>query len=93
MGEPTGRVRLLDVSDLPPPEPLERAVAALGTLGPGEALRLHHRREPCLLYPILDERGFAHLTRSVVDGEVDVWMWRAGDVAAEAAARAATQGE
>mgnify|MGYP001823663545 CR=1 FL=1 len=46
----------LDVSDLPPPEPFERAMDALHALAPGDRLLLRHRRQPyplynlCLLY-------------------------------------------
>lgn len=80
---PSLRVRELDVSGLPPPEPLERAIEALDALGAGEVLLLLHRREPCLLYPILVERGVHHATRSPRDGEVRVAMWRAADATAD----------
>ncbi|HJX11124.1 MAG TPA: DUF2249 domain-containing protein, partial [Candidatus Binatia bacterium] len=54
--------RVLDVSDLPPPEPLEQVTAALGNLAPGDYLRILHRREPLLLYPWLEEHGFVWST-------------------------------
>lgn len=85
--------RLLDVSALEPPEPLERALAAIETLAPGEHLRLRHRREPHLLYPILAERGFDH--RTVVRGEAsyEVFIWRRGDAAARRAVEHLRRGE
>jgi hypothetical protein len=88
----SGRVRLIDVSDLAPPQPFEQAVAALSSLAEGEALCLRHRREPRLLYPVLAEQGFLQVTRAVREGEVLVVIWRDGDEAAERAARAALAG-
>ena len=38
--------RVLDVSDLEPPEPLERILDALDQLGTGDWLHVRHRREP-----------------------------------------------
>ncbi len=78
----------LDVSDLEPPEPLVRALARIGALKEGQYLRMRHRREPCLLYPNLEQRGFTHLTRTSGSG-FDVFIWRKDDSAAEQAACAA----
>ncbi len=71
--------KFLDVSDLFPPEPLERAQEAVFQLKKGEYLHLRHRREPCLLYPILDEEGFFHHTRETDDGMVEVFICRGDD--------------
>ncbi|MCB1758177.1 MAG: DUF2249 domain-containing protein [Gammaproteobacteria bacterium] len=49
---------LLDVSELEPCEPMERVLTALQTLQRGDSLKVMHRREPRLLYPILAEQGF-----------------------------------
>jgi len=71
--------RLLDVSELEPCEPLELSLAAAEDLGPGEYLRVLHRREPFPLYRILDDRGFAHRT---VPGErtaFEIFVWRRTD--------------
>ena len=75
----------LDVSDLEPPEPLVRALAEIDTLNQGQYLHMRHRREPCLLYPNLEKRGFAHLTCAGEDG-FDVFIWRKDDSVAEQAA-------
>jgi len=48
----------LDVSDLPPPEPLERTLDALAMLPPGDRLVLHHRRQPYPLYDLLRSMGY-----------------------------------
>ncbi len=77
--------RLVDVSELEPCEPLERALAAADSLRPGEYLRLLHRREPFPLYRILADRGFTHRT---VPGErtaFEIFIWRRGDTEARRA--------
>jgi len=80
----------LDVSDLEPPEPLVRALTEIDTLKEGQYLHMRHRREPCLLYPNLEQRGFTHLTR-VSGSDFDVFIWRKDDSAAEQAACAAAR--
>jgi uncharacterized protein (DUF2249 family) len=70
------RERLLDVRELEPPEPLERALAELDTLAADECLRLVHRREPHLLYPILQREGFDFRTEMTADYTFIVRIWR-----------------
>lgn len=70
---------------LAPPEPFERAVAALETLPAGEYLRMLHHREPLLLYPWLQEHGFEWRTRSGSATAFEIFIWRAADAAARAA--------
>lgn len=77
--------RLLDASELEPPEPLVRALAALDNLQPGEYLRLLLRREPFPLYALLDEDGYLHLGRRGEDSLFEVYIWRRGDRVAESA--------
>lgn len=60
----------LDVSDLPPPEPLERALDALGLLAPGDRLLLHHRRQPYPLYDLLARMGY----QWTVTGSEGAWV-------------------
>jgi len=83
----TARERRLDVSDLEPPEPLQRVLTALDDLGDGEYLHMLHRREPFLLYPELENRGFCYLTTFDGDYDCEVLIWRDGDRLAERACR------
>ena len=53
----------LDVRGFPPPEPLERVLAAVGELQEQQELLVIHHREPLLLYPYLDELGLVHQAR------------------------------
>lgn len=80
----------LDVSDLEPPEPLERVLAALEELGDGDFLHMLHRREPLLLYPELRRKGFRYLTSFAGDYECEVFIWRDCDAVAEQACLART---
>ncbi|HKJ77580.1 MAG TPA: DUF2249 domain-containing protein [Gammaproteobacteria bacterium] len=84
-----GAERRVDVSDLEAPEPLVQVLDAAERLAPGEYLHMLHRREPCLLYGNLDQRGFAHDTRQGRDVACEVFIWRRGDEAAAAAANEA----
>ena len=79
--------RLLDVSMLQPPEPMEQALAAIETLAAGEYLCLLHRREPLLLYPVLEKRGFSFRTEldaSAASPPYRIYIWRSADAAAGA---------
>ncbi|BAU46837.1 hypothetical protein SVA_0255 [Sulfurifustis variabilis] len=82
----TVRERVIDVSALPPPEPLERALAALPALSRGEYLRMLHWREPFPLYAILPDLGFAYAVRAGRRAPYEILIWRRGDAEAEAAA-------
>lgn len=73
----------LDVSMLEPCEPLERTLAAIGHLGKGDYLRVIHRREPNLLYPLLKEAGFSWRCCRDVDAGFQIFIWRQGDGTAE----------
>jgi len=76
----------LDVSDLEPCEPLERTLAALTRFEAGDYLRVLHRREPRLLYPLLEKGGFSWSVRSGETSQFEILIWRQGDQVAETAA-------
>jgi uncharacterized protein (DUF2249 family) len=76
-GAPTARsaggdVFVVDVRGLEPPEPMVRVLERLDTLRPGQRLVVLHERRPMLLYPQLDERGFAHETDEPEPGIVRI---------------------
>ena len=76
---------LLDVSDLAPPEPLERTLEAADELKPGQFLRMLHRRDPCMLYANLDENGFKYFQRKGLTTAVELFIWSEDDADAAAA--------
>lgn len=49
----------IDNRGLEPPQPMVRILEALPNLGPGDRLVVQMDREPLLLYPELERRGFA----------------------------------
>lgn len=75
--------RLLDVSELEPCEPLQRTLAALQTLTQGDYLRVVHRREPHLLYPLLEKSGFHWRTRKGGKAGFEILIWPQHDQSAE----------
>lgn len=72
------RLRIVDVSELEPPEPLTVALEAVRELSGDELLVLRHRREPFPLYTMLAEMGFSYNVRkgTVTPVEVVIWLGR-----------------
>lgn len=48
----------LNVRDLPPPEPMIKILEMLPQINEQTVLLVHHHREPLMLYPKLEERGY-----------------------------------
>lgn len=67
--------RVLDVSGLEPPEPLERILDALDQLGAEDWLRVRHRREPFPLYAFLQRLGYAWRTTRTGEAAFDILIW------------------
>ncbi|MBS4098714.1 MAG: DUF2249 domain-containing protein [Sulfuricella sp.] len=67
---------LLDVRGLEAPQPLEQVLEQAAQLLPGQQLRVIHFREPCLLYPLLKKRGFAHRTLVDDDNHFEFLVWK-----------------
>jgi len=78
---------LLDVSMLEPCEPLERSLDAIKMLNAGDYLRLIHRRDPQMLYPLLEKSGFCWHCKAVDQNDYQIFIWRAEDLHAEQDAR------
>lgn len=80
--------RVLDVSMLAPPEPLERALDAVETLRAGEYLRMIFPREPHPLFGLLEQYGVEFLSDPAPGMRWEVRVWLQGDDDAGRAARA-----
>ncbi len=48
----------IDVRELEPPEPMIKVLETLSKIDDKTALLMHHHREPLMLYPKLEERGY-----------------------------------
>ncbi|MFO1050762.1 MAG: DUF2249 domain-containing protein [Planctomycetota bacterium] len=73
----TAHARILDVSGLPPPQPMTEILAALRSLGADEYLVVQHRREPFPLYPMLQELGFAWQVHHGATPPIEILIWPA----------------
>ncbi|MCC7411823.1 MAG: DUF2249 domain-containing protein [Gammaproteobacteria bacterium] len=79
---------LLDVSDLPPPEPMERILTALESLSPGDWLCVLIHRQPWPLLPELEALGYAWRMQDRDPPGFEILIWRAGDADADTGANA-----
>jgi hypothetical protein len=77
-GPAADAVEVIDVRGLEPPQPMLRILQALDRLGPDAPLVVRHDRRPILLYPLLEDRGFAHETDEPEPGLVRIVIRRAG---------------
>ncbi len=75
-------MRLLDVRDLPAPEPLTQILSNLQSLSAGEYLVVYHRQEPCALFPKVSSIGFSHRVVALREGFCEILFWREGDLVA-----------
>lgn len=66
---------LLDTRGLPPPEPLELVLEALGALQSHQRLRMLVDREPRPLYSILDSNDFLYETKTSPDYRYELLIW------------------
>lgn len=80
---------MIDVRDLPAPEPMQRVMPALEALVGGEYIHVIQRFEPHCLLLLLKNTGYEAIYRTPEYGRWDVWIWRATDALAELAARRA----
>lgn len=70
-------VEYVDVSLLPPPEPMQVILASLATLADGHYLQIKHSRKPYPLLTILDEQGFNW--HFAVFNNMEQWLWIWGE--------------
>ena len=55
----------LDVRDLVPPEPMIKILETLSQVDEDTLLLVHHHREPMMLYPKLEERGYEAVSNKI----------------------------
>ena len=67
----------LNVCALEAPEPMERVLAALCELSPGNRLAVLIEREPRPLYRILERHGYRHCITERPDRLYQLLIWRA----------------
>jgi uncharacterized protein (DUF2249 family) len=73
-----GRVIVLDVGGMEPPEPLERVLETIDSFVPGDVLKLVIDCRPQPLYRILDRNGFAFRENRGTESLYEISIWREG---------------
>lgn len=68
---------VVDACWLAPPEPMEKVVAALEALQPGQRVRFLIHREPLGLYRVLEKNDYRWRTTQQADGTYEVLIWAA----------------
>lgn len=68
------RVIEIDVRELPPPEPMMKVFDALPEVDENTVLLVHHHRDPLMLYPKLEERGYTAQTIKINDNYYKVFI-------------------
>jgi uncharacterized protein (DUF2249 family) len=63
---------VVDGRGLPPPEPMEKVLAALDDLQPGQRLRFLIHRQPYPLYDILRRHHYRYETIERASGEFEI---------------------
>jgi uncharacterized protein (DUF2249 family) len=66
---------VVDACWLQPPEPMEKAVAALESLTPGQRIRFLIHREPMPLYRMLQQNDYRWRTTQRADGTYEILIW------------------
>lgn len=69
-------MKVIDARDLEPPEPFERVVDALSTLGRDEQVLLILNREPFPLYRFLEQNDYEYKCAAQPDGRVEILIWQ-----------------
>lgn len=55
----------IDVRELAPPEPMIKVLESLSDVDEETVLVVHHHREPAMLYPKLEERGYTAMINKI----------------------------
>ncbi len=70
---------VLDLRDLPAPEPMERILGACASLAPGAAIAARTPRLPRMLLPILEQKRLLWAAVEESDGSGLVYVERPAD--------------
>ena len=70
------QLQIIDCRALFPPEPMERILEVVETLGKSQAILMIHHKRPRLLYAKLEERQCASETITLEDWSVQVLIWK-----------------
>lgn len=69
----------IDVRELPLPEPMMKILETLPQIDDQTVLLVHHHREPMILYPKLEERGYKAIANKINDNYYKVLIMKKRD--------------
>ncbi len=69
---------IIDVSELPPPKPMEIVLESLDRLIPGQYIKMIHRMQPHPLYNILLDSGYRYKV-DTSEALINIYIWKASD--------------
>ena len=70
------KVKIIDCSNLFPPEPMEVILEAVELLKADEAILMLHRKEPLPLYKKLEERHCRFEVKIINQDSVQILIWK-----------------
>ena len=73
--EPDYTLRVIDAREMVHPEPFERVVEALTTLGLNERVKLVLNREPLPLYRFLEGNDYEYQVSPEAGGVFEIMIW------------------
>lgn len=66
----------LDVRELAPPEPMIKILEYISKIDDKTVMLVHHHREPMMLYPELEKRGYTAITNKITENYYKVVITR-----------------
>ncbi len=66
--------RVVDITELVPPEPMIKVLTALEEMAPGQTLLVNHLRRPIYLLQVLDERGYPYRVEEGQGERVQIYI-------------------
>ncbi len=70
----------IDVRELEPPEPMIKILETLSSVDEKTVLVVHHHREPLMLYPKLEERGYRAISNKIKENYFKVIITKKTDI-------------
>ena len=70
----------IDVRELEPPEPMIKILETLSSVDEKTVLIVHHHREPLMLYPKLEERGYRAISNKIKENYFKVIITKKTDI-------------
>jgi hypothetical protein len=71
-----GKISEVDVREMEMPQPMITIISLLSSLGNEEALLVHHRKLPLLLFPELKEQGYNYIYNQLKEDYIQILIFK-----------------